>query len=70
MVVKVPYGWKKLTRPAAMRFSLNHTGAPVVHVANCCARVAWVWPGDVVSHGIACSHRRSVEQCAYDSPIV
>jgi hypothetical protein len=41
MVVKVPYGWKKLTRPAAMRFSLNHTGAP----SYTSLTAAPVWPG-------------------------
>jgi hypothetical protein len=27
------------------RFSLNHAVVPAVYVAECCARVAWVWPG-------------------------
>jgi hypothetical protein len=49
MVVKVPYGWNKRGSLLAMRFPLNHAVVPVVNVAKCCRREAWVRRGNVVT---------------------
>jgi hypothetical protein len=57
MLVKVPYGWKKLGTPLTMRVSLNQANIFAVQVPKCRARVAPVWPGAVVRGDVAMAER-------------